>query len=394
MPHAAEPLTVRRLPEAQGKSSHLGAEARLPTGMQHIDLFALSEDDKQALREGLFENGVVVIRNQQGLDPNVMPQIGKFFDSTAWDIHSGGVKMVTDAKNILSVNRGARIPRAQQVSVIGKGRFRDHEGIEELDLKHVSHTEFHETPLSAEEISQGFTRPYRWHMDAPLYERLPGFVTTLHAIQVPKQPDQKIKFSNGEIVDIPAGATAFYSGARAYELLSDDEKEFAQNTKVRYAPRAYEWMLDCKATDDALTIAKVGKEKRLDALPEWSWDKVHMFPMVWKNAQTGNPHLQVLGACVYELHTTDPATGQVTIMNDLQKVRDTVHKLLKRVYAPENIYFHRWQEGDLVIFHNRGVLHSITGELSASSKDDDSEKRLLWQCTMASGTAPVPYRHE
>lgn len=62
-------------------------------------------------------------------------------------------------------------------------------------------------------------------------------------------------------------------------MLSDEEKNFAINTTVQYAPRAYEWMLDCKATDDGLTIAKPGAEKSLDELPDWTWDKVHTFPV-------------------------------------------------------------------------------------------------------------------
>lgn len=69
------------------------------------------------------------------------------------------------------------------------------------------------------------------------------------------------------------------SGALAFQLLSDEEKEFALNTTVQYAPRAFEWMLDCKATDDGLTIAKKGGEKSFDELPEWSWDKVQSFPV-------------------------------------------------------------------------------------------------------------------
>jgi alpha-ketoglutarate-dependent taurine dioxygenase len=50
---------------------------------------------------------------------------------------------------------------------------------------------------------------------------------------------------------------------------------------------------------------------------------------------------------------------------------------------PNYIYTHDWQEGDLVIFHNQGVWHTITGQLEGS-------KRLMWQCTMASGTPPQP----
>ncbi|KAK8136158.1 sulfonate dioxygenase [Apiospora sp. TS-2023a] len=330
MPHVVESLRVVPLRAEVRKTSQIGAEVILPPSMKHLDFGGLSDDEKATLRSGLFDNGVLVVRNQQGLDPNVMPQIGRFFDETAW------------------------------------------------------------------------------HMDAPLYERLPGFVTSLHSLKNPALPDQKLQFPSGEVMPISAGATAFYSGARAFELLSAEEKEFALNTTVQYAPRAYEWILNCKATDDGMTIARSGQEKKLEDLPEWSWDKVHAFPrlgktrnsadnfhfaqMVWRNHGNGKPHLQVLGCCVYALHTTDPATGEVTVTDDLDEVRGICHKLTREVYTPENIYAHRWQEGDLVIFHNRGVLHSITGELSRPSGDSDPEKRLFWQCTMASGTAPVAYQ--
>lgn len=67
---------------------------------------------------------------------------------------------------------------------------------------------FHETPLKGEELDQGFTRPYRWHMDTPFYERLPGEVTILHSIKIPNLPDQKIKFPDGSGKSVGAGATA------------------------------------------------------------------------------------------------------------------------------------------------------------------------------------------
>lgn len=38
-------------------------------------------------------------------------------------------------------------------------------------------------------------------------------------------------------------------------------------------------MKDCKATSDGLGIAKVGDEKKLQDLSEWTWDKVHAFPV-------------------------------------------------------------------------------------------------------------------
>lgn len=78
---------------------------------------------------------------------------------------------------------------------------------------------------------------------------------------------------------LKANIMVVFSGHRAFELLDPQEQEFALNTTVYYAPRAYEWMRDCKATDDGLTIASVGLEKSLDQLSDFSWDQVQSFPV-------------------------------------------------------------------------------------------------------------------
>jgi alpha-ketoglutarate-dependent taurine dioxygenase len=101
------------------------------------------------------------------------------------------------------------------------------------------------------------------------------------------------------------------------------------------------------------------------------------------------PFLQVHGCCVYKLTTRNPTTGKATVMDDVEKVREVVHNTQKKIYAAENIYAHRWQEGDVVIFHNRGVMHSITGQLAKYKEED--KKRMLWQCTMTSTTPPKPF---
>lgn len=114
--------------------------------------------------------------------------------------------------------------------------------------------------------------------------------------------------------------------------------------------------------------------------------------MVWRNPlNPDRPFLQVHGCCVFKLTTKDPKTGAVSVIDDVKKVRELVYGFQKRIWAAENIYAHRWREGDLVIFHNRGVMHSITGQLSAHKENED-KKRLLWQCTMTSGTAPKAFR--
>lgn len=208
MPHIIDPLRIHPLDVVLRKDTKLGAEVLLPSSMNLLDLQKLSKNDRQTLREALFAHGVLVIRDQAGLEPTVLVELAKLFDPAPLDHHSGGAKQVTDPNNILSLNNCSRIPHAPQVTVIGKGRFEDHQGLSEVNLQHLDHLSFHETPLLSEAIQEGFTRPYRWHMDAPLYETLPGVATVLHAVQVPDLPDQRIAFDDGQELGIAAGATA------------------------------------------------------------------------------------------------------------------------------------------------------------------------------------------
>jgi len=208
MPHIIDPLRIQPLDAELRRDTNLGAEVLLPSSMRLLDLHALSKSDKEALRKALFTHGVLVIRDQVGLEPTVLVELAKLFDPAPLDHHSGGAKQVTDPNNILSLNNCSRIPKAPQVTVIGKGRVDNHQGLSEISLQHLDHLSFHETPLSSDAVREGFTRPYRWHMDAPLYETLPGIATVLHAIQVPSLPDQRLAFDDERELEIAAGATA------------------------------------------------------------------------------------------------------------------------------------------------------------------------------------------
>jgi alpha-ketoglutarate-dependent taurine dioxygenase len=71
-------------------------------------------------------------------------------------------------------------------------------------------------------------------------------------------------------------------------------------------------------------------------------------------------------------------------MGDLKKVRDLLYEMQRPAISPENVFAHEWQDGDMVIFHNRGVLHSVVGSL----KDTDS--RVFHQCNISSADEPIP----
>jgi len=137
MPHPINPLRVVPLDNATRKSSRLGAEVILPESSTSFDLKSLSENEKTTLRHAFFDHGVLVIRNQLELDPDVLYDVAELIDPQPKGFHSGGKKQVTDPRNILSQNNCSRIPRAPQVTLIGKGHFEGYEGIPELNLKHL-----------------------------------------------------------------------------------------------------------------------------------------------------------------------------------------------------------------------------------------------------------------
>lgn len=105
--------------------------------MDVLEVDALSEEDLDTFRRALFENQVVVIKNQKGIAPETLPKLTKVFDPTATDIHSAGEKAVSDPRNILSAYKAGRIPRAPQVGIIGSGKFKNYEGVEELEVIHL-----------------------------------------------------------------------------------------------------------------------------------------------------------------------------------------------------------------------------------------------------------------
>lgn len=137
MPHPIAPLQIRPLNDNVRKASQIGAEVLLPESMKLFDPNTLTESEKSVIRQGFFDHGVLVVKGQTGLDPRVLYDIADLFDADAEQFHSGGKKQVTDPRNILSQNNCARIPRAPQVTVIGSGHIEGHEGIKELDLKHL-----------------------------------------------------------------------------------------------------------------------------------------------------------------------------------------------------------------------------------------------------------------
>jgi alpha-ketoglutarate-dependent taurine dioxygenase len=87
--------------------------------------------------------------------------------------------------------------------------------------------------------------------------------------------------------------------------------------------------------------------------------------------------MMVYPTCVRRIHLRDGST-----IGDLETVRDICYRLQRPAISPQHVYAHDWEEGDLVLFNNHGVMHSIVGSF------EENEVRLVKQCNMAASTSP------
>ena len=154
------------------------------------------------------------------------------------------------------------------MQLIGNGTVYNHEGLAEAKLKHPSHTTFHKSRVPPEDEKEGYTRYYRWHIDAcvifhlgsceivltgmlicdaafrALYDLNPPKVTTLYGITVPEGKPQVVRYDDGtgDELPVPLGTTAFVDGRTMFDILPPELKSVAVRARVRYAPHPYVWM--------------------------------------------------------------------------------------------------------------------------------------------------------
>jgi xanthine dioxygenase len=205
-------------------------------------------------------------------------------------------------------------------------------------------------------------------------------VTSLLAVQVPSGRRQTIRYDDesNQTLDVPLGTTAFVSGYKMFDLLSPLQKQFALTSKIEYAAHPYIWMSSAKSKSDGLGLLSEGLELSPADLPPIDESKIAILPMAWMNPVTGKFALQMHPSAVRKIHLADG-----TVIDDLKEVREIVYAMQRPGIAPELVYPHDWESGDLVLFNNQGVLHSVVGAFR------EDEVRLFRQCNLAASKPPV-----
>ncbi|KAI9856719.1 MAG: hypothetical protein M1824_005302 [Vezdaea acicularis] len=365
------PITVTPLTPPPNSTINFGAT------INNANLQKLTPADFAVIRKALYEHQVIIFKNQQALTPYEQYHLTSLFDPSNPGSYGHGATL--DAKRSILHPDLKTIPSQPQVQVIGNGFVASYEGLENITLKHPHHKTFHATAIPDED-DLDFTRFYRWHIDAALYGLNPPKVTSLLAVRVPGGRQQTLRYDDGtgNELQVPLGTTAFVSGYEMFDILSESDKAFVLGSKIEYAAHPYIWMSGAKSLSDGLGLVSEGKELPATELPPIEEEKIQILPMAWRNPVTGRWAVQIHPSAVRRIHKADG-----TVVEDLAEVRAIVHRLQRPGIAPQRVYAHDWEEGDLVLFNNHGVLHSVVG---AFAKE---EVRLFRQCNMAASEGPV-----
>jgi hypothetical protein len=232
----------------------------------------------------------------------------------------------------------------------------------------ATHPKFHLPPhIPKEDVENGASRFYQWHFDAALYDIAPPRVGCLLAVRTPKGPDCTVRWEDEEnsTMRIGPGATAYVTGSSALDLLPEDLKKVVMNSSILYAPKPFKWMSTAHSTPLGHTLATEGLEMPItEDLSDGSSimyekSKLKTYPMVWTNPKTGEMSLQVHGQAAWKLYLKDSPDGKLKIVDDLKEVRDFMDTIMRPAITPNNIYAHKHEEQDVVLWYNRALWHSI-----------------------------------
>ena len=351
-----------------------------------VDINNLTQEELDAIHDALYRHSLLVFPHSRTyVTPEAQYKLTQSFDPDARGYGHGKERQ---KQSILHPDLKT-LPMQREVQLIGNGLVKEHEGLEDAQLKHPHHRTFHKSPVSDADEAKGITRFYRWHIDAALYDLSPPRVTTLYGLEVPRGSPQVVRYDDGtgDELPVPLGTTAFISGAQMFDELDPSHRSLAARMTVCYAPHPYVWMAPSRSNSVGLGMETEGKELPLEQLPSWSQDKVKRLPACWKNPVTGRLHLQIHPSAVQELiiapHSTSSLYPKGAHITDLAEVRRIVYELQRPAIAPAKIYAHDWSQGDFCLFHNQGVLHSVVGAFKPE------EVRMFHQCNLAASSDPT-----
>jgi len=368
-----------------GKKVDFGAE------VFGVDLNNFTDEEFKIIEDGLYKYKVLTFKDQPAnLEPSQQYKLTSSFDDKCPGGFAHGqepVMMVHNGVEIKGNPKRVALPCQPEVHVLGRGRVpsNHYQLPDDMDIIGVDHRGFHKEPHIDEKDSlEGATRFFQWHWDGALYDISPPRVGCLLCVRIPKGPDCTVRWDDGTgtTMKVKPGSTAYISGARALACLTPEQRTIAFNSSIEYAPYAFKWMSTTHSTRLGHTLETEGLEMSPEQLGPIDPSKIKTYPMVWTNPKTGEKSLQVHGQGALKLHLKSSPDGEVRVVDDLAEVRKFMDGIMRPAIEPENIFAHAYKEGDVILWYNRALWHSIM------EFPESYGPRIMHQCNVAASDDP------
>jgi hypothetical protein len=142
------------------------------------------------------------------------------------------------------------------------------------------------------------------------------------------------------------------------ELVPEYLLDVVANSSILYAPKPFKWMSTAHSAQLGHTLVTEGLEIPIEEL-DWDESKLKRYPMIWTNPQTGEKSLQIHGQAAWKLFLKSSPNGEEQVIENLAEVRAWMDSLMRHVIRPENIYAHHHKEGEVTLWYNRALWHSV-----------------------------------
>ncbi|MBT5264751.1 MAG: TauD/TfdA family dioxygenase [Rhodospirillaceae bacterium] len=207
------------------------------------------------------------------------------------------------------------------------------DGVEEVSMLNSTYERPEDKP---EDMS--LVRLTGWHTDDS-YFPVPAHSTLLQSIQIPESGDQ----------------TSFANTRKAREDMAEDRKA------------VFDGLM---AVHDYDTIRAPGRPTKLTATEDSETAEV-IHPLIRTHEDTGAK------AIYYNANRTDRVTGMEREESDA-----LLDEIAEQHTRPQYVYRHEWRVGDLLVWDNRCLVHSV-------NMDFPVQQSRLHQRMLLKGTVPV-----
>jgi alpha-ketoglutarate-dependent taurine dioxygenase len=344
---------------SQLKDFRFGATA------ENIDCASLSESAIGQIRAAIYLHQLLVIPDQHHLSPSQEVQFYQRINPDAASIWRDQKNNPWERYKVEQGNTAGtyQIPEEPGVLVLGKGEI-DHHG---LRVTLGGERGAYGQEEGSQVLGGG---DLQWHVDGTFYEQEPPLFTQMRCIEAPSGEGHRVEYDDGSGAHLwcEAGSTAFASGRIAFDLLDAEKRELALDTRVHCLSQPFQSTYHLGNSWNGLRVIDVESEKKYrDGLEPpgspISDPKARIYPLIWTCPDTHKKALMPHPRCMSHLELLSRKQHLGKIASRL-----LVEELMRPAIEPELVYVHPWRAGDLVIWNNRCLWHSATGQLSAQDR--------------------------